>query len=96
MSDDQDVVCTLWVIYEHPSDFPDHFVVRRHFVLRPGGIVSPDFAWRTIRTGNPYVAVDRMASLAPTLDEARALLPPGLFRTDRHPEDDPKIVEVWI
>ena len=34
--------------------------------------------------------------VADTLDELRALLPPGLFCLLRQPGDDPKIVEVWI
>lgn len=29
----------IWTIYDHPSDFPDMFVVRPHDVL-PGGIVE--------------------------------------------------------
>lgn len=34
--------------------------------------------------------------LAPSLDELRRRLPPGLACVDRHPEDDPAIVEVWL
>lgn len=33
---------------------------------------------------------------ADTLDEVRALLPPGLYRITRYEQDDPKIVEVWL
>jgi hypothetical protein len=33
---------------------------------------------------------------APTLEEVRAMLPPGLHRLERHPQDDPVIVETWI
>jgi len=31
-----------------------------------------------------------------TLDEVRALLPYGLVRVTRYPDDDPKIVETWL
>lgn len=31
-----------------------------------------------------------------SLDEARALIPPGLFRLARDPGDDPVIVESWL
>lgn len=34
--------------------------------------------------------------VADTLAEIRSLLPPGLMRLDRFPEDDPVIVEVWL
>lgn len=33
---------------------------------------------------------------APTLDAIRAKLPEGLYHMARHPNDDPKIVEVWL
>jgi hypothetical protein len=33
---------------------------------------------------------------ADTLDEIRKLLPRGLVRMMRHPNDDPKIIEVWM
>lgn len=32
---------------------------------------------------------------APTLDQLRALLPAGLTRTDRLPDDDPVVIETW-
>lgn len=33
---------------------------------------------------------------ADTLDAVRALLPAGLCRIDRTPDDDPAIAEVWV
>jgi len=32
----------------------------------------------------------------PTLESVRDQLPPGLFRQERRPDDDPVIVEVWF
>jgi len=37
-----------------------------------------------------------VAIVAPTADEVRAQLPPGLVRLERQPQDDPKISEVWL
>jgi hypothetical protein len=34
--------------------------------------------------------------LAMSLEEVRSYLPPGRFRLDRFPEDDARVVEVWI
>jgi hypothetical protein len=34
--------------------------------------------------------------VADTLDEVRALLPPGLYCLPRNVKDDPVIVEVWV
>jgi len=38
----------------------------------------------------------RAVLLADSLDELRALLPPGLHRLERDPNDDPVVVEVWV
>jgi hypothetical protein len=48
----------------------------------------------TIKAGN--CIPDKMAQFKPTLLEARACLPDGLYRLERFPGDDPVIVEVWI
>lgn len=34
--------------------------------------------------------------VADSLEEIRKLVPEGLFKIERFPNDDPKIVEVWI
>lgn len=33
---------------------------------------------------------------APTLGAARELVPDGLYRLERSPDDDPSVVETWI
>jgi len=68
----------FWVIYNKPSDYPNHFVVRRQRAL-PGEIVP-----------------EKLAQIAETLEEARKLIPPGLYCLGRFPDDDPVIVESWI
>jgi hypothetical protein len=68
----------LYTIYDHPTDYPNHFAVRRECIN--AGVVTKD----------PHVY------LAPTLEEARRLLPPGLHQLPRNPNDDPKIVECWL
>lgn len=73
-------VITIWVIYDHPTDFPDHFVVRQWHVL--GGITTP--------------AADLNCWQAFTLEEARRFIPAGLTNIGRLPEDDPAILEAWI
>ena len=42
------------------------------------------------------IATTEDLRLAETLDDVRAKLPPGLYRLDRMPGDDAKIVEVWL
>lgn len=68
----------IWTVYDHPTDFPDAYVVRAHRIM--AGHSEP---------------TDQIF-LANTLEEVRALLPPGLHRLARNEGDDPKIVESWI
>lgn len=72
---------SLWVIYERPCDYPTRYVVRE---------------WRVSDRG---AVPQRGIGLCDTLDEARRILAigaPGRHRLDRHPDDDPVIVEVWV
>lgn len=68
----------MFTIYDHPTDYPRHWVVRGS-TIRPGGPVNDD-----------------RVQLADTLEEARALIPPGLARMERLPADVPCIVETWF
>ena len=73
-------VLSFYVIYRQPSDFPDSFVCRSHRLL-PCGRSEPR----------------HLVSVAPDLETVRAMLPrPGLARVERHPQDDPVIVETWL
>lgn len=64
----------IWVIYDHPADFPEEYVARKFILDKP----TKDMI------------------VMPSLDEVRKMLPPHLTRLDRHPSDDPKIIETWI
>lgn len=69
-----------WTIYKNPRDYPGCYVVRR---------------------GQAILALGIVHDLEPTavchsLVEAREAVPPGRVRMDRHPDDDPVIVETWI
>jgi len=44
--------------------------------------------------GKQYVSGE--CKLADSLKEARQFVPPDKVRTERHPGDDPVIVETWI
>lgn len=73
-------ILSFYVVYNHPSDFPEGWVARRN---------DFDMNIKEIRmTSDIYVA--------DTLEECRAILPRGLTNIGRQPEDDPKIYEVWI
>ncbi len=72
----------MWTIFWNPSDYPGKFVVR-------------GFASNAAPPHDPIVAPEPTA-VVDTLEEARAAVPAGLVRTERHPEDDPVIVETWL
>ena len=69
-----------YAIYDHPSDYPNNFVVRRWEVVRGVPVAMP--------CGNPV--------LTETLEAARAVVPPGFVNIGRFENDDPVILEVWI
>jgi hypothetical protein len=68
---------SIWTVYDHPRDYPQHYVARRTEIGVPSVVTKDMF-------------------VADTLDEVRALLPPGLHRLPRYENDDPVIVEVWL
>jgi hypothetical protein len=70
-----------WVIYDHPSDFPGHMVVRC-LLVGPGTVEATDEIWLR----------DTLAQAREVVSEN---YPEG-FRLDRQPGDDPVIVEVWV
>jgi len=57
----------------------------------------PDgFVTRPWLVGRGGVTRAGMAQVAGTLEDARAQVPPGLYRQERAPDDDPNIVESWL
>jgi hypothetical protein len=78
VNDDRAMTC--YTIYDHPSDYPDHFVVRAWAILP--GLSEPQ------PTQEHY--------LAESLDEARSKIPPDRVCFQREDGDDPNIVETWL
>jgi hypothetical protein len=75
----------MFVVYDHPIDYPEYWVVRRW-------IVAPsDDDGRPVRE-----VMDVVPRLALSLAEARALVPRGLYRQARLEGDDPFIAETWF
>lgn len=74
----------MWVIYDHPKDFPDCFVARKHVVVGglPPGISMSGATPETLT--------------ADTLAALREKLPPGLTCLTRDLGDDPVILETWL
>ncbi len=70
----------MWVIYDHPSDYPDSYVAREHLVEETGSRPTENVV------------------MSNSLELLRTMMLTQLRLTclDRHPEDDPKIVETWV
>lgn len=73
----------MWVIFDRPLDFPDHYVMRAQESASALGYVG--------------IARARIACLADTIGELREpLIERGLYRLPRHPNDVASLVEVWL
>ena len=77
---DRPDVLQMWTVYERPRDFPNEFVVREWHVVA-GKVISRQAAG---------------ALTAPTLEQARKLVPQDCVCMPRQEGDDPVIVETWI
>jgi len=70
----------MWTLYDHPADLPDCPYVARLFEV-----------------GSDGVKATTMTLWSESLDELRAsMTSQGLTCLARSPEDDPKIIEVWL
>jgi hypothetical protein len=70
----------VWTIYDHPSDFPEHFVARR-WEIGPG----------EVRPTGSFIQASELEVLRTML-----LTELGLTPIPRSPGDDPVIVETWM
>lgn len=73
----------LFVVYDHPRDYPDRWVVRKQIVK------FGEFDATVTHDRVPVVVSE-------TLDEARQSIPIEANNIGRMPGDDPVIYEVWI
>lgn len=76
----RDIVMVSYVIYEHPKDYPDKFVVRR---------------WAAVRGEREPLPEKDPVGIVDSLEAARALVPVGCVRSPVT-EPDPVVREVWI
>jgi hypothetical protein len=73
---------SMFVIYEHPSDFPGEYVVRRHEMRLDSAVIA--------------IPMEMIGQPQKTLSAARDLVPDGLTCLASDPEDLPCIKEVWV
>jgi hypothetical protein len=71
----------IWVIYDHPRDYPDHFVVRRQ--VAGAGFIAIDQNCHLTKS------LEEARNLIQQLH-------PGSVCLTRSPEDDRVIVESWL
>ena len=79
-SEDPSEPMKVYTIYDHPTDYPEHFVVRTWLIL----------------PGEPEPQATKECSLATSLEEAQSFVPEGLVAIPRSPGDDEPIVETWM
>jgi hypothetical protein len=66
----------MWVVFNRPVDFPNHFVARKFI-----GIVPT----------TEHIVCNTLQKIRNAINSQQQL-----HRLERHPGDDPKIIEVWI
>lgn len=71
---------SIWVLYDHPSDYPDLFIARR-FDVGPGGQV---------------IATTELLLAADVEWLRKEMRKKALVRIGRHQTDDPVIIESWL
>ena len=69
-----------YVIYKHPSDYPDKFVVRRWLIIT--SMLAPDTT--------PIGVVDSLEEARKLIPEVYG------FKMPRLPQDDVAVAEVWM
>ena len=70
----------MWVVYDHPTDYPNKFVARKHVVTICGSAPTQNI-----------ILADDIEAVREVL-----LAQMGLTRIPRQLDDDPKIMETWI
>lgn len=50
----------------------------------------------TRQVPQPTIEVEKACMTAPTLEEARKLIPAPTTRMLKEPDDDPKLIEIWV
>jgi hypothetical protein len=71
---------SIYTIFKQPLDYPDKWIARRSDVI----------------PGKTEVQQTAEVFVANSLEECRAMLPPGLHNIGREPTDDHKIYESWL
>lgn len=70
----------LWTIYDHPDDYPEHYVVRE-WAASPDGVTS-----------HGAVTFDTLEDARAAIRKRGPLM----MCMERDPSADPKIVETWL
>jgi len=73
-------VLPVWVIYDHPKDHPDGYVLRAQFAGPDGAVTHDTMAWK-------HTHIEPLRELVKDM---------WLHPLGRQPGDDPAIAEVWV
>lgn len=70
----------MFVIYEKPKDHPSSYVVREWTIKKSPIPLKPTYLFMNLEAARAWIEEKR----------------PGLYKLNRHSDDDPVIVESWI
>lgn len=77
---------TMWVVYDHPRDYPDHYVAREHTVSNGKSTPTPEHFYHT--------DVDSVRGWVHQRAREHGITTAVCF--PRHEEDETQILETWI
>jgi hypothetical protein len=80
MEEMEEEALNIYTVYQHPSDYPDKWVVRRWRTLKGENIPDPE----------PLLVVDTHSEVRLVMTGL------GLVCLTRFPDDDPCIAETWL
>lgn len=83
---------TFWVIYDHPKDCPNGYVLRPQFSVRMFEGIER-FGICVGRTGDTVVIASPIAWYSSDPEELRAILPPAVYPLG---DPSPTILETWM
>lgn len=80
LADPKGVFMTMWTIFDHPTDFPDHYVARENI----------------LRNDNTYGPSENFIQSTDLEVVREQLLHMGKTPIPRDPSDQANIIETWI
>lgn len=90
-------VMSMWVVYKDPHDFPGEIMARRWYADANGPRPTDDIIRVQVHGDVSGWTPDQFeAAQTKSVRDAIQRSSPGSSRMDKHLDDDPAIMEIWL